>query len=353
MDTEPGTLVIRADAGERMGIGHVLRSLAIAQAWRRRGGRSTFVVTPGHEPIAARLASDEIEMCRQPARAGSEEDATYTGGEARRRSAAALVVDGYHLGPEYRRTLAAFGVPILLADDLGDAGPYDEAWILHHAPGIGPELYRDLAPRSRLLAGPRYTLIREEFQRARRNVAAAPAGASRRARILVTLGGADPQGATPSVVAALASIRGPILEVAVVVGPTNPCRSRIEDAARSSGPAITVLPPQGDMAAVMAGADLAISASGGTALELAYLGVPSILLVAAENQRPVAAHLAQEGAALLLGDVEALEAAALRAAVDSLLADPERRARMSERGRGVIDGRGAERVVAAIRRGSG
>jgi UDP:flavonoid glycosyltransferase YjiC (YdhE family) len=118
----------------------------------------------------------------------------------------------------------------------------------------------------------------------------------------------------------------------------------------AGGPGFRVANPD-EAAARMAGAHLAVSAAGTTALELAFLGVPSVLVAVAANQRPTARALAERGAAVDLGDLRLLGAETLRSAVLRLLASPDTRRSMRERGRAILDGRGVERVAAALREG--
>src|SRR5207244_1587129 len=95
--------------------------------------------------------------------------------------------------------------------------------------------------------------------------------------------------------------------------------------------------------------DAAVAAGGVTAWELAFMGVPSLLMVLARNQERNAAGLAEAGAALNLGEFERVAPETLAAALGELLDDPARRRRMSRRGRRLIDGRGVERVVGRLR----
>ncbi|NNG03459.1 MAG: hypothetical protein HKM95_05085, partial [Inquilinus sp.] len=103
-----------------------------------------------------------------------------------------------------------------------------------------------------------------------------------------------------------------------------------------------------DMAAAMASADLAVSAAGSTLWELAFMGVPTLALVAAEGQRPAAAAYGAAG----LGDVIDLLAAdgeaRLGPAIATLLGDAERRRTIAARGRAAVDGQGAARVCQRI-----
>src|SRR5262249_14791779 len=99
---------------------------------------------------------------------------------------------------------------------------------------------------------------------------------------------------------------------------------------------------------LMAWADVAIAAGGGTCWELAFMGVPTLVLVLADNQREVARGLSEYGLGVNLGDAACLKSALLAENLRTLLYDHAQRARMSTVGRVMIDGGGAERVVTLL-----
>ncbi|HEX7900451.1 MAG TPA: UDP-2,4-diacetamido-2,4,6-trideoxy-beta-L-altropyranose hydrolase [Planctomycetota bacterium] len=315
------SLLIRADAGTRIGSGHVMRCLALAHAWRDRGGRAAFLTN----------APDVEDFETIPApEAGDVERAIET---ARARAADWVVVDGYRFDSGYLRALRDAGLRVLAIDDHGRAGEYAADAILDVNLAAREDAYRRRPAGARLLLGTRYALLRREF----RGLRPAPKPALART-LLVTLGGADPGNATLRVVETLVARPEPRPETVVLLGPDNPHRSVLERAV--AGTSIRLETGGPGMAARMAWADAAISGAGGTAWELAYMGVPSMLVVAAENQRPNADALAAAGAALRPED-----------GLDALLADGPRRARLAERGRALVDGRGADRVAAALEAG--
>jgi spore coat polysaccharide biosynthesis predicted glycosyltransferase SpsG len=99
----------------------------------------------------------------------------------------------------------------------------------------------------------------------------------------------------------------------------------------------------------MTWADIAISAAGGTCWELAYLGVPTILIVLTSDQSPNASAISRKGAALNLGWHANLSPRQVGDEVKSLANSVERRRELSERGQKLVDGHGPARVVACIR----
>jgi spore coat polysaccharide biosynthesis predicted glycosyltransferase SpsG len=136
--------------------------------------------------------------------------------------------------------------------------------------------------------------------------------------------------------------------VQLVVGGLDPRRTELERRAADLGPGLSLVVDVQNMAPLMTRAHLALSAAGSTVWELAHLGVPALLVVVAENQRGNAEALHRLGVAHNLGDATTLDGEVLESPLDALLEDPDRRTQMSRRGRELVDGRGVERVVAAI-----
>ncbi len=316
-----------------------MRCLALAQAWQEHGGRAVFLSVVDSPAQRARIERAGVDWCPLADAYPSPADLATI----RQQTAAWTVVDGYHFDTAYYAALRAAGHQVCAVDDLAALPYYPVHTVLNQNPGAEQFAYV-VPPGTRLLLGERYALLRPEFLA---RLDAPPAIRPIASRVLVTFGGADPENVTIRAVQALRGVASPALEVRVVVGPTNPHLAALQ-AATANWRLCKLLVGVEDMAACMAWADLAVAAAGSTALELAALGVPTILLVLAANQAPGAAALAAAGAALDLGPQEAVSVDDLRAAVEGLLPDAPRRAALSERARRLVDGRGASRVVAAL-----
>ncbi len=324
------SLVIRADADTAIGTGHVMRCLALAQAWQDGGGSVSFVSTRLPEAIAARLRDEEMEVA-VPAR----DDAADTAAMARARAAAWIVVDGYGFGPPYHRALQAAGFPVLQVDDCGGNDRYCVDRVLNPNPYAEPGLYAQRTPGTQLLLGLNYALVRREF---RELPARARAGDGQ--RVLVVFGGSDATNRSGIVLRALAGEAG--LELRIVVGPANPHLDALRQAAAGARAVIEII-TAADMPALLTWADAAVSAAGSTCWELLHAGLPMAVTAVADNQRGVAAWLLREGLALPLAGA----GKKIGAVVRQLLQDKRRRA-AAERGRRLVDGHGAARVVAAL-----
>jgi UDP-2,4-diacetamido-2,4,6-trideoxy-beta-L-altropyranose hydrolase len=337
-------LWIRADGDARMGMGHVMRTLALAQAWQDEGGAAAYFQAATTPVIEQRLRAERVEVVSQNVEPGSGADADALIRTAAAERAPWVVLDGYHFDDRYQRRVKEAGFRLLLVDDLGQSGHYCADLVLNQDLNAAAALYVDREPYTKLLLGTDYVLLRREF----RSYPPQPRDFSDRPQtLLVTMGGADPNNVTLQVVEALVRSGRKELQVLVVIGPSNRHGASLEAAAKECS-SIRLLRSPPDMPRLMAQCGAAITAGGSTVWELAYFAVPSVVLVIAENQRPCAEQLRAREACLVLDDVEG-RPQLLAEAIDRLLEDPQQRALCSARFSALVDGRGAERVCAAMR----
>jgi UDP-2,4-diacetamido-2,4,6-trideoxy-beta-L-altropyranose hydrolase len=327
-------LCLRADATPQIGLGHVMRSLALAQAWQRAGGKATLA---GHWPALAELElavayGIELHPLDRP---GAPCD-THTPAEW-------VGFDGYHFTDGDFAAAREAGARVLAIEDGPRLEHYDVDLLLDCRPGADEREYH-IAPTALCLTGSKYAPLRDEIlclpRRSRH-----PARAT---RVLVSLGGSDPTAATLIVIAALRLLGMPTLEARIVVGPANPRRAQIEAAAAGDARLSVVAPTPCTMRGLFGWAELAVVAAGGTCWELAYLGVPAAAIAVADNQAGALAAWARRGAIVSLGRRERLSPAELAETVGGLIRGAPRRRRLAERGQSLIDGRGADRVVRAM-----
>lgn len=330
-------LVLRADAGSALGMGHLMRCLALAEAWEDAGNDSVFVSVDLPDELKARVTGSGRIVNQLSETTGSAEDAAETLATATRIGARWIVVDGYQFSPDYVRTLKETGVCVLQIDD---EGMEDRVWadvILNQNIHADPRLYARSGD-SRLLLGNDFALVRKEFRAIDRGQDFA------RANVLVTLGGSPDPRALLEVADAVARVADPELRCKIVGG------WRADDARYSFAPdaRFELAGSTDDMPALMDWATVAISAAGSTCWELCFLGVPQVLITFAENQKPIAAGLEEKGCAVNTGDLSAASKSLITKAVEDLLGDRERLVKMSERCHDVVDGLGARRVTSVL-----
>jgi len=334
-------LLIRADAGPTIGAGHIMRCLALAQAWSEEGG-SVKLVARGLSPGLRQRFLDEGGVCVQAkGLPGSLADARNLA-EYAAASDAVVVIDGYGFGHRYQAVVREKTRCLMVIDDHCTVGHYDADLILDQNIGANAGAYADSVHGGDLLLGTEYVLLRREFGQVLRASRQWPNGAR---KILVTLGGTDHRNMTRRVVRGLEKI-GPLdLKIKVVLGPSSSSllgfRKRYKGLHR-----IEFVGDVIDMAGEISNADIAVSASGSTCWELCCLGTPSVVFAIADNQEPVGRRLHEAGAVVFLGQNPS--SAAIGGAIKGLVKDQRGRRSLGERGMELVDGNGARRVVGRL-----
>jgi|WetSurMetagenome_2_1015567.scaffolds.fasta_scaffold00106_2 UDP-2,4-diacetamido-2,4,6-trideoxy-beta-L-altropyranose hydrolase len=344
-------LYIRADADPIIGIGHVMRCIALAQAWQDQGGEVTFISRCESEPLLRRI-SDEGFNCipvenlhPHPSDLNGVVDFLSKIPVSHFAFQNWFVLDGYHFTSECQKAIHETGVNLLVMDDMRHLACYHADIILNQNSGAGDLIY-NCSESAIVLAGTDYVFLRREFLKYRNFSPTIPECAR---KILVSLGGADPDNVTLKVIRALCLIGESQIEVTVVVGPANIHGEHIRSVLESTGMKCNLLMNPPNMVELMADADLAISGGGGTYWELAYMGVPCVMIILAENQKQVAEVLERDGTVDNLGWHHLLSADIIADRIDNLIKSKQARSDMSHKGQVLIDGKGADRVVEVMK----
>lgn len=347
--TGESLLLIRADATAIMGTGHAMRCLALGQAWQDTGGRCVFVMADATPAVRQRVETEGCEVVVVRSEAGSADDAEQFVRVAQERNATRVVVDGYQFDDHYQRTLKSAGLRILFIDDYGHAGHYSADLVLNQNVSADQSLYANREPYTRLLLGPRYALLRREFNSWRDHKREIP---STGRKVLITLGGSDPEGLTHRAMEAVAAVKVDGLEAMAVVGGSNPHFEQLAhtalDLAKDRGMKIALHRDVANMAELMAWADVAISAAGTTCWELCLLALPALIIDVTENQSGVARELHRLHCAVHLGSAREISADRLSRELEKTLRSKELRQNLATRSRELMDGNGTRRVVTAL-----
>jgi UDP-2,4-diacetamido-2,4,6-trideoxy-beta-L-altropyranose hydrolase len=330
------TLLLRADGGPTIGAGHVMRCLALAQAWADAGGRATLLshALPGW--LRERVAASGCALLDLGAGPAGADDAAETLAAARRLDADWVAVDGYGFDAPFLDALHRRGPRVLVLDDLADRRRWPVDAILNQNPHAAPELYASAPESVERLLGTRFALLRREFW----EPAVEPRRQPERARrVLVSLGGMAARELASRWLPALGRLVADGFDVTLVAG------ARVE--APTPGP--RVLSGVDDMPGLLAATDLAVAAAGSTCWELGCRVVPALLFSLADNQRPVAAALDRAGAGIDLGPHDALGADDVERHVRALAADPGRRRTLADNLAALVDAEGGRRATMRLR----
>lgn len=344
-----------------MGTGHVMRCLTLADALAQRGAESHFICRehPGHlvELIRSKgylahllpcesMCSDERDGLAHSAWLGAtqEQDAHVCRPILQALQPDWLIVDHYALDSRWEIALKPCYGKLMVIDDLADR-LHEGDLLLDQTFGRDAKDYRTLVPDCcRLLCGSQYALLRPEFAALR------PYSLQRRTtpqlrQLMITMGGVDQDNATGRVLDALHGCLLPAdCSITVVMGTAAPWLSEVTRQAQSMPWPTQVMVGVSDMAKVMADSDLAIGAAGATSWERCCLGLPTIMLVLAENQRKVAEGLERAGAARII-EPSQLHVESLRSLFAAVTEFPRALLDMSRTAASIVDGVGVGAVL--------
>ena len=340
---EPPPLMIRTDADSTMGSGHLMRCLAMAREWRNKGGDVWFAGR-----IESRVLRKEV---KKTSSCLVSIDRTWPHANDIRQTKSILslmanknpwvLLDGYHFDEVYLQAIKKTGCRLMVIDDTGHLNRYGTDILLNPNPHAESIDYR-FDSKTRPLLGGRYFLLRDEFLEWKKDRPRVPDTAR---HILLTMGAADHNNHACKIIRALKRLKRSNLDVVILAGPLNIHRTALESELAGAPFSYQLHTSTNDMAAFMWRADLAVSAGGGTAFELAYMGVPAAVTATADNQRYNVKALEQSGAAVNLGPVSSQSTDALAAQIDAIIDSKQTRTALSAGGKKIIDGKGAKRAA--------
>jgi UDP-2,4-diacetamido-2,4,6-trideoxy-beta-L-altropyranose hydrolase len=328
-------IVFRADAGAAIGSGHVMRCLALSQAFLADGWLAGFAGTRETFKSVNAIEKADIERLILDDLVENEPHSIA----AHWPNIDVLVVDHYGRDAKLERSCRPFAKRIVVIDDL--ANRLHDCDLLVDSSTTSEASYRDLVPAScHVLVGPSFAPLAREFRQAR------PLALSRRdgrsvEHVLLSFGQIDPQNATELVLDAL-DAAGYTSIVDIAIGSAAPHLMALR---KRTNQRIKLHIDNPNMSALMSSADLAIGAGGTTSWERCCLGLPSLILEIASNQRGVIATIEQAKAGIGLGSIQQFSMERVAGAVHTLLADDNKRMQIAMAGANLVDGRGIERIM--------
>ena len=388
--------LIRADASLQIGSGHIMRCLTLAHKLRQHH-RIAFITRAhqGHLADAIRQqgfdcillplpdhATTPAQPQKQPETARNElppsppapaiphaawlatsqaQDITDCAPHIRALAPDWIICDHYALAAAWQTAARALcHSKIMVIDDLHDRA-HDADLLLDQNHAHTAADYAPLVPPScRILAGTRYALLRDEFAQHRATSlhqrATPPARQPETVlphsqNILINLGGVDKDNHTLAVLQALSayvssSLKALPIRATIIMGATAPHLAHIQHYAATTPYPSQVIANATNMAELMTQATWAIGAAGSSSWERCALGLPTLLITIADNQRPIAAQLQSAGAAIAL-EASQIPSPAFQTAIAHLM-QPENQQRISQAAAQLCDAHGAERVAQHI-----
>lgn len=336
------TFFIRVDAGSSAGLGHLSRCTVLGHELKRRGCPVTFI-TSAPDVYKASLERVGMKVTRSAGQPGSAEDIENLLQAVHWDDGVGLIVDGYSFGLEYLTETAGSVAFLTVIDDMVRLPRYPVNFLIDHNPGA--ELRAYPVPEGAVtLLGPQHLLVSP-------GLASSAATRSKKRqdgdvkRVLISMGGSNLHSFSERALRAVLKV-APNQFVDVIMGPGSDPTEVMDMAEGMLNVQIHRSPP--DLYELILQADLAISAGGMTMMELSTAGVPTIVTILAENQRPPSEYLAGRGGIRLLGPYDEVTDDELCSVIEELVWNAEARRELSARAALITDGRGAARVADAL-----
>lgn len=345
-------ILFRVDSSIEIGSGHVMRCLTLANKLRKSGAEVQFISRelPGNlneyieskgfnvnqlSEVPIQFVSNEVASFRSQA----DVQATIAILEKVLFNIDWIIIDHYGIDKKWEMQIRPFVKNIMVIDDL--ANRYHDCDLLldqnHY--NYPNERYQGLVPAyCKKFLGPKYALLRDEFRKAKKNLEKRD-GYIR--RILVSFGGSDPTNETFKTIEALHLIPRLNVIVDIVVGSGNQNKHLIEETCRKI-PWMNYYCQVDHMAELMAKADLSIGAGGASNWERCYLGLPTIVIIVAQNQEETTLALADLGAIWCLGWYHEVDSHIIAKAILRAMADATETLNMKQRMLRLMDGENNE-----------
>lgn len=341
---EPFPLLIRADAGGHLGTGHIMRMIALAQAWQDRGGSVTLAACQCPPPLIIRLKEEHIDYAiLGDLPLGGEQELAATIKLGTVLGVGWIVIDGYHFTENYQKGIKIRGFKVLAVDDYGHCKNWHADIVLNQNLQGNAELpARETPQGTRFLTGPKYAMLRREFYQDRRHNPLPSETA--RIKLLVTFGGVDPAQAALKVLRALNACPSLDLDLRILAGPANPHHEALSEEVARSPHHSELIPACDDMPTLYSWADRVISAGGSSCYEWMLFGIPGWVTSVAANQDAIVRAMLDQRRAAGVPRITEISPQELVHSLTNWLSQPS----LSPRPDNLVDGYGAMRVAAAI-----
>ena len=336
-------IAFRVDSSNTIGMGHVTRCLTLAHALKQKGARCLFVIQDHEGHPQQSIRQQGFQVITTPV-SDETRDAEHSMNAVQGVYPDWLIVDHYRLGAAWETALRPYCQKIMVIDDLANRNHDCDLLLDQNLVADMAHRYdRHVPPACTRLLGPEYALLQAEYRTLHSTILPRHNPIT---RIFAYFGGADNQDLTGRTIAAFAALKRADITLDVVINPTSRHAAKVHRLARGQSN-ISLHEALPSLAHVMQKADLAIGAGGATSWERCCLGLPSVVITLADNQKPIAQELHRQGYILWLGDQDTVDTTAIQAGLLDCL-DNDRIQQWSQHCSALIDGKGIERLMAFL-----
>jgi UDP-2,4-diacetamido-2,4,6-trideoxy-beta-L-altropyranose hydrolase len=326
--------VFRVDSSNFIGFGHLIRCLTLAKQLRKRGVECSFVCRDHPGNIAAKVIDSGfsvflLERANEAAVLKGSEleydkwlgcswkiDADETNEILKSVQPEWLIVDHYSIDVKWEEALAKNYMNLMVIDDIANRDHSCDILLDQNLfINMKRRYERRVSSQCLQLLGPKYALLQAEYSQLREK-AKVRNGSTK--NLLIFFGGSDQTNLTELAFLAAHSFGGKISSINVVMPSASPFYHQVKKLVKSIKKAKLHSDLQ-SLAPLMLEADIGIGAGGATNWERFCLGLPSLVITLAENQKAVNQDLDQLGLIDLIGDSETVQIAHVKSAIKSML----------------------------------
>jgi len=329
-------IAFRVDATDTIGIGHFMRCLALSEELNKRGYSCFFVTKINIDFLISKIKKENIFFQLNP-NLNLKEDVKELINYSNKKNIDWIITDHYGLNKEYIAYLKKNNFKVLSIDDISKIHYFSDIVLNQNIES--EKLNYSSEKYTQFLLGPKYAILRDrllirndkKFNLKVKN-------------ILIILGGTDKNNLTLKLIELLFPISKQI-KITVIIGPLHRNYNEIIKYVNDKNINIDIKKSPENIEEVYLNSDIALSAGGITCYELAYFGIPNIIITIAENQIKSAKGLDNKSVSLYLGSESIVDMNYVKKKIDELINNDKLRKTMSNNGKKLVDGRGKIRII--------
>jgi UDP-2,4-diacetamido-2,4,6-trideoxy-beta-L-altropyranose hydrolase len=279
----------RADASEKIGVGHLMRCQAFAQSLTLHGVDSIFFTRSSSLSLIYQRFDWLGQVVLIPDDLSIEQEVGWIAEQQQVLQLNAIVLDGYHFNAAYRHLLRACICPLVVYDDLNNSD-FLNADMVINCSDVAKDLgYEATAAEAILCLGANYRLLRKEFNQ----LAHVPF--SQRNVLTLVMGGSDAFNLTLPILKELEQRQARQIHLRVITGALYPHLVELKSFLQHSKLNVQHEHNCQNMASMFSSSRLVVSAAGSSQYEILACQAPALLLVVADNQLPASLFAEQQG----------------------------------------------------------
>ena len=334
--------VFRVDATKDIGLGHLMRCYALAEELVKNKNTCFFISNIDNEKIIEKIITSEIIFEKITTSPESKKDLQYLINFSKKHYIDWVITDHYKISSEYIKKIKDNGFQVLCIDDTSQI--YYSSEVVVNQNIVSKKIEFKTDDSTKLLLGSKYIIIREELLKRGKKIYK-----DNVEKILVTFGGIDYGNITIKILKILKETIDNNIQIIVVIGALNKIEENLKSEIKKldNSQIRFVFSPE-NMAELYLESDIAISAGGSSCYELAYFGIPNIIITVADNQLNIAKELDKKNVSIYLGKKEDVSSNKIKENVLKLIKDNSLRKKMSKNGLKLVDGKGKKRIIEAM-----